>query len=346
MKKKKPSITLALICIIIISVFIGWNIFGPLVQEPEGKYFYIYTGSNFKIVKAGLIKQKILSGTFFFDQLSKYSKYDKNVKPGRYKINDGMSVFSLLRMLRSGKQAPVNLVLIKLRTKEDLAKKLSEHFEFDQTSAINFLSDKDTLARYDLDTNLVLTAIIPNTYVMQWNSPVEKVFKNLFYQQQKFWNAKRLEKCSEHNLTKIQTYILASLVEEETNKNSDKGKIASVYINRLNAHMKLASDPTIKFAMKDFSLKRIYYKYLSFPSPYNTYLHTGLPPGPICTPSVRTIDAVLNAPATDYLFFVAKPDFSGYSNFASSYIEHNKYAKEYQHALDSILTLKSNRNKP
>jgi len=135
-------------------------------------------------------------------------------------------------------------------------------------------------------------------------------------------------------------YILSSIVEEETNKQEDKGKIASVYLNRLRSGIKLAADPTIKFALRDFGLKRIFFKHISYPSPYNTYLNAGLPPGPICTPSIKTIDEVLNAPATNYLYFVAKPDFSGYSNFATSYQEHKKNAKAYQQALDSIILSK------
>ena len=138
-------------------------------------------------------------------------------------------------------------------------------------------------------------------------------------------------------LTPKQVYILASIVEEETNKQEDKGKIASVYINRMKKGMKLAADPTVKFALKDFALKRIYHKHLAIESPYNTYQITGLPPGPICTPSIKTIDAVLNSPETDYLFFVARSDFSGYSDFASSYQQHEAYAKAYQQALDSLV---------
>jgi len=136
-------------------------------------------------------------------------------------------------------------------------------------------------------------------------------------------------------------YTLASIVEEETNKEEDKGKIASVYINRLNKGMRLGADPTVKFALKDFGLKRIYEKHLRVPSPYNTYLNSGLPPGPICTPSLKTIDAVLDAPATSYLYFVAKPELNGYSNFASSYEEHLRFAKAYQQALDTLMLKKA-----
>jgi UPF0755 protein len=129
-------------------------------------------------------------------------------------------------------------------------------------------------------------------------------------------------------------------VEEETNKLKDKGLIASVYINRINKGMRLEADPTVKYAMRDFGLKRIMYGHLNYASPYNTYQNQGLPPGPICTPSAETIDAVLDAPQTDYIFFVAKPDFNGYSNFAATYEEHLKYAKEYQLALDELIRKK------
>ena len=137
---------------------------------------------------------------------------------------------------------------------------------------------------------------------------------------------------------------MASIVEEETNKEEDKGKIASVYMNRMNTGMRLQADPTVKFAMKDFELKRILLKHLTYDSPFNTYVNAGLPPGPICTPSIKTIDAVLNAPQTNYIYFVAKPDFNGYSNFASTYAEHMVFAKAYQMALDSLLKVKAAKN--
>jgi UPF0755 protein len=145
------------------------------------------------------------------------------------------------------------------------------------------------------------------------------------------------------NLTPVQVYSMASIVEEETNKEEDKGLIASVYMNRMNSGMKLQADPTVKFAMKDFGLKRILLKHLTYDSPFNTYQNAGLPPGPICTPSVKTIDAVLNAPQTTYIYFVAKPDFNGYSNFASTYAEHMVFAKAYQNALDSLIKVKASK---
>jgi UPF0755 protein len=321
-------------------IYVGWNIFGPTVSAPENKYFYIATGSNFEKVKKELQQQAIISGDFFFNKLARQTKYNKNIKAGRYEIKEGMSLYGLIRMLRSGKQSPVKLVINKLRTKEDLARKIGQQFECDSLDAILFLSNNDSLKIYGLDSQNVLLAVIPNTYHINWNYPVRKIFSTLNKEQEKFWNKERQQKAAAKNLSTTQVYTMASIVEEETNKPEDKGLVASVYINRINKGMKLEADPTVKFAMRDFGLKRILYDHLKYPSPYNTYQHTGLPPGPICTPSAQTIDAVLNAPETNYIFFVAKPDFNGYSNFAATYEEHLKFAKAYQQALNELIRKK------
>jgi UPF0755 protein len=183
--------------------------------------------------------------------------------------------------------------------------------------------------------------IIPDTYNFYWDASLDKIFQKLHDASISFWTKNgRENKLATSHLSKLEVYTLASIVDEETNYDSDKYKIASVYINRLQKQMPLQACPTIKYAMKDFSLTRIYDKYLSNPSLYNTYKHKGLPPGPICTPSPKTIDIVLNAPKTDYLFFVAKSDFSGYHHFSTNFAEHNSYAKEYQKALDIYMAEK------
>lgn len=344
MKKRKRLILFFLITVILIAGYISWQLFGPTIYAPQGNYFYIKTGATYQNVKDSLVKKDILKRVGLFDRIAKYLHYDKSVKPGKYKITDGMGLISLIRMLRSGNQSPVNLVITKLRTKEDFAKKIEDNFESDSNTAIKFLNNADSLLKYNLDTNAVLTAIIPNTYTFTWNTTMPKIFKRLFYEQEKFWNKRRKAAAAALGLSEKQAYILASIVEEETNKQEDKGKIASVYLNRMQNGMRLSADPTVKFALKNFNLKRIYTKYLSYQSPYNTYVNAGLPPGPICTPSIKTIDAVLNAPATNYLYFVAKPDFSGYSNFAAGYEEHKKNASAYRQALDSIMLLKQESN--
>lgn len=206
---------------------------------------------------------------------------------------------------------------------------------------MNYLQSNDSLAKWNVDTNTVFTLIIPDTYNFYWDASLDKIFQKLHEASDVFWNKNgRENKLASSKLSKQEVYTLASIVDEETNYDSDKYKIASVYINRLQKKMPLQACPTIKYAMRDFTLTRIYEKYLTNPSLYNTYKHKGLPPGPICTPSPKTIDIVLNAPKTDYLFFVAKSDFSGYHHFSSNFAEHNSFAKEYQKALDIYMAEK------
>lgn len=333
-----------ILCIVIFLLLVGaycaWSIFGPIVKEPPGKFLYIKTGATYLDVKRELIRTKILGGTFFFDKIAAQVKYSQNVKPGRYEIKEGSSVINLIRMLKSGSQSPVRLIINKLRTKEDLAGKIGKSFECDSTQVIQFLKSNDSLHQFNLDTNIVMTAVIPNTYLFPWNSDFKKLFRRLKTEEERFWTVDRKQKATKENLSTEQVYTMASIVEEETNKPEDKLLIASTYINRLSKGMRLEADPTVKYALRNFGLKRVLHGHLTYESPYNTYRNPGLPPGPICTPSSKTIDAVLDAPATTYIYFVAKPDLGGYSNFASSYAEHLVFAKAYQKALDSLIIAK------
>ena len=327
-----------LLLIVLIAGFFGWKIFGPAVSAAQGKYFYIRAGSTYAQVKSALLEKHVIPGETFFEPIAKQARYPSSVKPGRYEIKEGMSLYNLVRMLRTGKQSPVNFVLIKLRTIEDLASKTGANFECDSASMHEVLINEDSLGKYGLNKNTVMTAVIPNTYSILWNTSPARIFKKLFSEKEKFWNAVRMNKAAALKMTPEEIYTLASIVEEETNKEEDKGKVASVYINRINSGQRLEADPTIKFALKNFGLKRIRKSHIDAcaGSPYNTYFNSGLPPGPICTPSSKTIDAVLNAPTTDYLFFVARPNWSGLSNFTSSFQEHQINARIYQHFLDSI----------
>ena len=322
------------ILVLLAGGFIAWIYFGPNVKQPEGKYFYIRTGATFNEVKKDLVEKKIVSHPSWFERLADYRNYPENVKPGRYEIKKGMSLFELLTMLRNGRQAPVNLVITKLRTKESLVERIAGKFEFDSTSMLNYLSNNDTLKKYGLDTNTVMAAVMPDTYTYFWNTTPEKVFKKFIDQYEKFWTEERKQLADSLNLSPVQVVTLASIIDEESNYAPEKGNIASVYLNRIKKGMPLQADPTVKFALRNFGLKRIYNEHLRFVSPYNTYLNPGLPPGPINTPQPQTIDAVLNAPKTDYLYFVAKSDYSGVHVFSTSYDEHLKKAKEFHQAED------------
>ena len=310
--------------------------------EEKTKFFVIEEGkTDKKSVLAVLEENNIVKNSALFGLFASQMYVWDKLKSGKYEVKKGESYFKIARMLKNSHQAQINLVINKLRLKEDLAKLISKNFATDSMAVMNFLSSPDSLLPYHVNPENVFTIIIPDTYTFYWNTSLRKIFNKLFEANTNYWSKNdRIKKANQIGFSPTDTYILASIVEEETNKDDDRYKIASVYINRINKNMALQACPTIKFAMKDFTLTRIYEKYLTNPSAYNTYRNKGLPPGPICTPSPKTIDIVLNAPKTNYLFFVAKSDFSGYHHFSDNFAEHNQYAKEYQKALDEYMTRK------
>ena len=305
------------------------------MSNKQGSYFYIKTGDDVATVKQNLVTGQFIQGSNF-DLICKLLKY-KKTKPGRYKLKDGMSLYTLVKILRSGGQQDVKLVINKERTKELFAGKFGKgkkfDTEFDSLQMINFLNNNDSLKKYGVDSNTVLSIVMPYTYNIKWASTPDKIFGQFFTAYQKFWSPERKVKADSLHLTPIEVISLASIVEEETNKKADKYNIASTYLNRVRIGMRLQADPTVKFAMKNFALKRVLGTHLKTDSPYNTYMYAGIPPGPICTPSAESIDAVLDAPKTDYLFFVASHKFDGTSVFTTNLTDHGKYARLYQQEL-------------
>lgn len=341
----KKALRLILLILLIVIAWSAWKLLGPATSfEGKNYYLLIKTGSNYQDVLTTLDKDQVIGSPTFFDLVSKKLYYPEKVKAGRYNIKKGMSLVNIVRMLKNGQQDPVNLVITKLRTKEDFAGMIGRKFECDSTAFIHFLNSADSLHQYHLDSNTVMTSVFPNTYTYFWNTTPSKIFAKLHNGYATFWTTERIQQAKEHGLNPQTAYTLASIVEEETQKKDDRGKIASVYLNRIEKGMRLAADPTVKFALRDFGLKRVYEKHLAVESPYNTYKVYGLPPGPICTPTPTTIDAVLTSPKTNYLYFVAKASLDGYSNFAETYPEHLKFAKEYQQALDKLMQQKQAAN--
>ncbi len=285
-----------------------------------------------------LSRKQILASPEIFRFIAERAGYWDKIKPGKYVIPKGASEFSILKMLINARQTPVKLVINKYRTREDLAGYFGRQMELDSTEVLDFFNSPDSARKFGLDTNNIVTMVIPNTYSIYWTTPTFKLLRRLEDEHNKFWSPERTAQLTRLGLSKEQAYILASIVEEETNKNDEKPVIASVYLNRISKHMSLSADPTVKFALRNFGLKRITIPHIreAASSPYNTYTNKGLPPGPICTPSIKTIDAVLNAAETDYLFFCARPDFSGYHSFASNEQDHFRNARAYQKALDSL----------
>lgn len=332
---KKKIIGAILLILLLTGAFFAWKFFGPAVKvhDKENEFLYIKTGATPSDVREALIRQKFLNGTAWFNMAARMLKYN-TIKPGRYKMDAGMSVVNLVRMLRNGNQTPVKFVITKLRTKENLASRLGQAFEADSLQFINFFNSADSLKEFGLDSNTVMVAAMPYSYSIKWNTTPRNIFREFHASYAKFWTSERKQKASEHGLTPEKASILASIIDEETRAPSDKPLITSVYLNRINKGMPLQADPTIKFAMKNFELRRIYNNYLQISSPYNTYINKGLPPGPICTPQLETIDAVLDSPKTDYIYFVASAAFDGTHTFTSNYSDHMKYARLYQQELN------------
>jgi len=331
---KKKIILSALIIVLAVAGFFTWKFYGPAIHISEEKnYLYIRTGSSFDDLKNELTNNKFLPGTSWFSMASSLIGF-KTVKPGRYKLTSGMSVFALVRMLKNGSQSPVNLVITKLRTKEAVAAKLGNSFECDSMQVISFLNNPDSLKQFGLDTNTIIATVMPYTYSIRWNSTPGRIFNHFNAAYKNFWTAERKQKADSLHLKPEEVATLASIVDEETNAVTDRPNIASVYLNRLSKGMPLQADPTLKFAMKNFGLKRILNVHKQVVSPYNTYANKGLPPGPINTPQTETIDAVLNAPKTEYLFFVANSTLDGTSIFTTNITDHLKYARLYQQELD------------
>lgn len=303
--------------------------------DKQEDYIYIKTGSELKDVVDMLEERRIIinKNTFrFFAEFRQYS--GKAIKPGRYKIKKGMGNFELLRVLKSGAQEPIKLVLTNARTKEQLAGIISHKLEADSLSIITLLNDHAYLYSFGFNPDNVIGMFIPNTYEFYWNTNAEAFFKKMEKEYKTFWTETRIRKAAQKNLTPGEVAILASIVEKETNYNPEKGNIAGVYLNRIKKGMPLQADPTVVFAVGDFSIRRVTGVHTSIDSPYNTYKNLGLPPGPICMPSKASLDAVLDAKEHDFLYFCAKGDGSGSHLFAENLDQHNKNARQYHRTLN------------
>ncbi|MBL7711166.1 MAG: endolytic transglycosylase MltG [Chitinophagaceae bacterium] len=299
----------------------------------SGEYLYIRSGSAYEQVEEALLEQGFIHNAERFRKRAGQSGYAQHVLPGKYRIRKGMREREILDMLQSGRQEAVQFVVKKLRTRDELIRLVGTQLEADTLVLRQLLSDSIYLARYALNAHTAMCAVMPGTYTFFWNSDAETVFKKIARQYVAFWTKERKAKASKMGLNPQEAIVLASIVEEESNKSTDKPKIASVYLNRIRAGMKLQADPTAKFAYGDFMIRRIKGEHIAVNSPYNTYKVAGLPPGPICTPSRNSIEAVLNAPKTNYIYFCAREDFSGYHNFAATWQQHNANARKYHAAL-------------
>ena len=331
-KKKKR---IAVVAIIAAMLFIGWLlVFGSAFSVNQTAYIYVDKDDNADSVYAKIEKEASPRSFFMFKIISNALGYAQNVRTGRYEIKESDGNLAVARRLKNRQQTPLSLTIPSVRTLDKLSAVLSEKLMMDSTTLLKVIKDEATTGTYGYDTATIACLFIPNTYEVYWDITPEKFLKRMKQENEAFWTTERKEKAKEAGLTENEVITIASIVDEETANNGEKPMIAGMYINRYKQGMPLQADPTIKFALQDFSIKRIYNKLLSVNSPYNTYRNTGLPPGPIRIPSVKGIDAVLGYAHHDYLYMCAKEDFSGTHNFAKTYAEHLANAAKYTKALN------------
>jgi UPF0755 protein len=334
--KLKHLIILSGIIMIVVFISLFYNIYNKIYEPNTEKTttLYLPTGSDYPKVLTILKESGMLRDIRSFNWLAHRKMYPSLVKPGAYKIEKGWNNNLLIDKLRSGAQTPVNVTFNNIRFREDLAGVLDRHLEPDSVSFLTILNN-DSLAKHYGFTHENFTCLfIPNTYEFYWTTTPLRFVARMKREYNIFWNESRRTKAAILGLSPQQVITLASIVQDETGKNDEKPRISGVYINRLRRGWLLQADPTIKYAMNDFSIRRILDDYLKINSPYNTYKYAGLPPGPINFPEIPSIDAVLNAETHEYMYFCAKDDFSGYHAFAVNEQEQQLNAQRYHAALD------------
>ena len=337
MKKKIIiGVILVLVTVAILAGLKGYQaVMRPNVVTPEQKDFslYIPTGSDFEQVKDSLYTHGLITDPKSFEWWVCRKDYPNHVKPGRYILKNGMSNQQLCNMLNGGLQTPVRVTFNNMRDIPMLAGRIGEQIEADSTAIVEYLNDVAHLADLGFTRYTIPTMFLPNTYEFYWNTNAAQFTEKMKKEYDKYWNEERLSKAKEIGLSPIEVSILASIVDKETNKTDEMARIAGVYLNRLRNGWLLQADPTLVFAVGDFGLKRVLNIHKEVESPYNTYKYRGLPPGPICIPSLAAINSVLYAENHNYYYFCAKDDFSGYHVFAKTLTEHNRNAERYQRAL-------------
>ncbi len=327
--------SILLIVIIVFLYLIYYLIFNLSIQPKRNKAtIYIPENASYEQAMDSLKANLEIKNIKVLEWIAIKKKYPELVKPGKYIIDRSLSCNELINILRGGRQTPVDITFSNIRTLYELAGRIGGQIEADSSQIIGFFSDAENYSKDGFKREDVISVFIPDTYEFYWNTGPGKLYKRMLNEYRKFWNNERLQKSEAVNLTQVEVSTLASIIDEEALKQDEMTRIAGVYINRLKRGIPLQADPTIKFAINDFELSRILYKHLDIDSPYNTYKHAGLPPGPIRCPSIEAIDAVLNAEKHDYLYFAAKADFSGYHNFSRTLSEHNRYANQYQKELN------------
>ncbi len=307
------------------------NIF---LNDQKTEFFYIKTGQTYEEVLASLKKTGYLKKEKSFIWTAKKKNYQNNIHPGRYEIKNRMSNNDLVNLLRSGNQTAVHLTFNNINTMKDLANRLSDQLEFSSDSFYVLIMDSALIRSYGFNKYTIPAMFIPNTYEVYWDISPEDFLDRMKTEYDRFWNKSRMAKAKKIDMSPAEVTTLASIVNKEVRFDDEKPRVAGLYMNRIDKGIRLQADPTLIFAHNDYTIRRVLKKHMQLDSPYNTYKNAGLPPGPICIPDISSIDAVLNYEKHKYIYMCAKPDFSGYHNFARTLQEHNRNAEAYRRELN------------
>lgn len=313
-------------------------LFADNVEDNANRKYHVllvYTGFTYDDVLKSLKNQHIIKNMQTFKLVCSKLKYNEHIKPGRYLIKNDMSNFFLVKKLRGGSQDPVSITFNNVQNKEQLAEKIALQIEASKADLLDEFNNQKFLDSLHLTEANFPTIFLGNTYEFYWNTSAKQFINRMLKEYNKFWTDNRIEKAKAIGLSPTETIILASIIQKETTKNDEMPIIAGVYLNRLKIGMPLQADPTVLFGLKKLGIsKRVTNADLRINTPYNTYKNKGLPPGPICLPEIKSIEGTLDAEEHKYLYFCAKEDFSGYSNFAETWAEHLENARRYQKALN------------
>ncbi|HCM76169.1 MAG TPA: endolytic transglycosylase MltG [Cytophagales bacterium] len=333
--KKKLILFLVGSTLLITFTFYAYQIFYTpnILVDMEDRIFEVKSGATYRDVQNDLGRGRFVNDMVSFSFLARLYNYDKAIKPGRYRLRRNMTNLQAIQVLRAGIQEPVNVTFTYIRLLSELGERITRNLSITSDEFYTALNEFIATNKEGFNKDNILCMFIPNTYEVYYNVSADDLIERMNWEYKKFWNEERTRKADSIGLTPIEVSILASIVQAETVKDDEASKIAGLYINRLNRGIALQADPTLVFAVGDFSLKRVLNEHKEVKSPYNTYKNTGLTPGPINMPRINMIDAVLNAKSHDYIYMCAKEDFSGYHNFSTNLSQHLIYARNYQRAL-------------
>jgi UPF0755 protein len=338
MKRNKFLIGFVIVFSILITsfVFYFYQVFFSenILVEKGDEMILIEEGMDFQDLQDMVYDRGIVNDMLSFSFVAKLLDYQENMKPGLYLMKKDMTNLQAVRMLRAGEQIPTTTTFNNVRLKADLAGKITDNLQADSVEFLKLLNNDSLISAYGFTQENILSMFIPNTYEVYYTISEQRLFDKMYAEYQRFWTDERKRKAEALGLSPTEVSALASIVQAESVQSDERPKIAEVYLNRLERNMLLQADPALVYAVGDFTIKRVLNVHKEVDSPYNLYKFKGLPPGPINLPEIESIDAVLNPDEHNYIYFCAKPDFSGYHAFATNLRQHNINARAYQNALN------------